>query len=316
MATFAYTSTTTAPRTVIARRACDCHVHIYDSRFPAAPTAKLVPPDASAAQYRALQQCLGLQRAVLVTPSTYGYDNRAMLQGLAQLGQAARGVAVIDGTQSDAQLLALHEAGVRGIRLNLSLGVANTLDDLQPLARRVKDLGWHIQLLMPPSLLAQIADRLRRLPVQLVFDHMGRINPGHALRHPALRQPVFRQPAHAVLMALLRDGLAWVKLSGGYIVSDIGRADDPDLDDLARSYIDAAPDRVVWGSDWPHATASAGMQPMPDDALQLDRLSRWAGDAATLERILVTNPARLYGFAAEPTHQKEKTWTHRSVSLA
>lgn len=316
MATLAFTSATAAPRAVIPPLACDCHIHVYDSRFPAAPAAKLLPPDASTEQYQALQQCLGLQRAVLVTPSTYGNDNRAMLEGLAHMGQAARGVAVIDGAESDAQLLALHEAGVRGIRLNLSLGVINTLDDLEPLARRIKGLGWHMQLLMPPSLLAQIADKLRRLPVPLVFDHMGRIKPDQALRHPAFRQPMFRQPAHAALLALLRDGRAWVKLSGGYLLSDAGRPDDPHLDDLARSYIDAAPGRVVWGSDWPHATASAGAQPMPDDALQIDRLRHWAGDQAMFQRILVANPEVLYGFAAESTHSKESPWVSRSLSLA
>lgn len=305
MAALAYTSTTAAPRIAVPPLACDCHIHVYDSRFPAAPSAKLLPPDASAPQYQALQQCLGLHRAVLVTPSTYGNDNRPMLEGLARMGRAARGVAVIDGTESDAQLQALHEAGVRGIRLNLSLGVANTVDDLEPLARRINGLGWHMQLLMPPSLLAQVAGKLQRLPVQLVFDHMGRINPSQVFRHPALRQPAFRQPAHAAVLALLRDGLAWIKLSGGYIVSDTGRPDDPRLDDLARSYIDAAPERVVWGSDWPHASASAGVQPMPDDALQLERLRHWAGDAATFERILVANPEKLYGFTADSTHPQE-----------
>jgi D-galactarolactone isomerase len=295
MATLAYTAATAAPRALIPPLACDCHIHVYDSRFPAAPSAKLLPPDATVSQYRALQQCLGMQRAVLVTPSTYGNDNRPLREGLAQMGQAARGVAVIDGTESDTQLLALHEAGVRGIRLNLSLGVANTPDDLEPLAHRARELGWHVQLLMAPDLLAQIADRLRRLPVQLVFDHLGRIKPDQAFHHPA----------HAAILALLRDGRAWIKLSGAYIVSDSGQPDNPRLEQLARSYISAAADRVVWGSDWPHATASAGVHPMPDDALQLDQLSRWAGDAATLRHILVTNPAALYGFAAGPIIPEE-----------
>ncbi|SAI69538.1 dicarboxylic acid hydrolase [Bordetella ansorpii] len=283
----AYTSGTAAPRARIPAPACDCHLHVYDSRYPAVAGAALLPPDASVAQYRALQRRLGTRRAVLVTPSTHGSDNRPMLAALARMGDDARGVAVIDGSESDARLAALHEAGVRGIRLNLSLGVTNTLDDAERLAERIAPLGWHVQLLMPPDLLARAGERLARLPVPLVFDHLGRIAPHQAGSHPA----------HALLLALLRDGRAWMKLSGGYIVSATGDAGDARLDPLARGYIDAAPDRMVWGSDWPHASASAGRHPMPDDAQQLDRLAHWAGDAATLRRILVTNPERLYGFA-------------------
>lgn len=293
----AYTLGTAAPRADIPAPACDCHLHVYDRSYPAVAGAALLPPDASVAQYRALQQRLGTQRAVLVTPSTYGADNRPMLQALAQMGDDARGVAVIDGSESDARLTALHAAGVRGIRLNLSLGVTNTLDDLERLAGRVAPLGWHVQLLMPPDLLAQAGARLARLPVPLVFDHLGRIAPRQAFSHPA----------HALLLALLRDGRAWMKLSGGYIVSEAGSATDAYLDPLARSYIDAAPDRVVWGSDWPHASASAGRHPIPDDAEQLDRLAHWAGDAATLRRILVTNPEKLYGFAPIGPHTTETT---------
>jgi len=295
MAILAHTAATAAPCATIPPLACDCHIHVYDSRFPAAPSARLLPPDASISDYQALQQCLGMQRAVLVTPSTYGNDNRPLQEGLARMGRAARGVAVIDGTESDAQLLALHEAGVRGIRLNLSLGVANTPNDLEPLAHRIKDLGWHVQLLMAPDLLAQMADGLCRLPVQLVFDHMGRIRPDQTFRHPA----------HATILALLREGRAWIKLSGGYIVGD--SVDDPALEPLARSYVDAAADRILWGSDWPHATASAGLHAMPDDSLQLDMLSRWAGDASTFRHILVTNPALLYGFTAAPAIPEEDT---------
>ncbi|SAI28456.1 dicarboxylic acid hydrolase [Bordetella ansorpii] len=282
----AYTTGTATPRTRVPAPACDCHLHVYDSRYPAVAGAALLPPDASVAQYRALQQRLGTRRAVLVTPSTYGNDNRPMLAALQRMGDDARGVAVIDGSESDAQLAALHAAGVRGIRLNLSLGVTNTLDDAERLAERIAPLGWHVQLLMPPDLLARAGERLARLPAPLVFDHLGRIPPRQAFQHPA----------HALLLALLRDGRAWMKLSGGYIVSETGDASDARLDPLARGYIDAAPGRVVWGSDWPHASASAGRHPMPDDAEQLDRLAHWAGDAATLRRILVTNPERLYGF--------------------
>ena len=275
--------------------ACDCHVHLYDARYPAAPQARLRPPDASAADYRQLQQRTGTERVVFVTPSTYGCDNRALHDALAAFGPAARGVAVIDPTTvSDEALHALHAHGVRGIRLNLSLGVANDPADLAPLARRIAPLGWHLQLLVPAALLEALAPQLEALPVPLVFDHFGRIAPSMAGRHGA----------HALIVRLLRAGRAWVKLSGGYIVSERPAPHD-DLAPLARSYIEAAPERVLWGSDWPHASASAGHQPMPDDAQQMNQLARWAGSAAALRRILVDNPAVLYGFDFPTTNTRE-----------
>ncbi|WP_092951130.1 amidohydrolase family protein [Paracidovorax konjaci] len=284
-----FSAGTAAPRTPLPAGACDCHVHVYDGRFPAAQGARLRPPDASAQDLRALQRRIGTARTVLVTPSTYGTDNRCMLEGLAALGAEARGVAVIDGSEGDAELQRLHAAGVRGVRLNLSLGVSGTAQSLAPLAERIAPLGWHLQLLMAPDLLAAQAAVLRALPVPLVFDHFGRIPPALAGRHPA----------HAVLLGLLERGQAWIKLSGGYIVSDRHSTEDPALDALAASYLRCAPGRVLWGSDWPHATATAGAQPLPDDARQVDRLADWAdaaGGAATLRRVLVDNPAALYGF--------------------
>lgn len=277
---------TAPPRTAMPAGACDCHVHVYDARFPATPDALLLPPDASVDDYRLLQQRIGTARVVLVTPSTYGIDNRCMLAGLAALGDAARGVAVLDETVSDAELQALHDLGVRGIRFNLSLGAHPPAGSLRPMAERIAPLGWHLQLLAPTDTLLALAPMLRDLPVALVFDHLGRVAPADAGRHAA----------HALVLDLLRDGRAWVKLSGGYIVSATHRADDAALDALARSYLQAAPHRVVWGSDWPHVTASAGRYPMPDDAAQVDALARWCGDDDTLRRVLVDNPAALYGF--------------------
>jgi predicted TIM-barrel fold metal-dependent hydrolase len=267
--------------------ACDCHLHVYDSRHPAVAQAALLPPDASVADYLPVQRRMGTSRAVLVTPSTYGADNSAMLEGLAQLGAAGRGVAVIAGDEDDADLERLHAAGVRGVRINLSLGRTNGPDALEPIASRIAPLGWHLQVLMPATQLVELAPVLRRLPVPLVFDHFGRVSPASFAR----------DPAHAVLLDLLANERAWIKLSGGYLVSPTASVEDPALDALARSFIGAAPHRVLWGSDWPHATASAGRQPMPDDARLVDRLAEWAGDAPTLQAILVGNPERLYGFA-------------------
>ncbi len=274
------------PGVALPPAACDCHLHVYDSRHPAAADAALRPPDASVADYRRVQRRMGTTRAVLVTPSTYGTDNSVLLEGLAQLGTGARGVAVIAPTADDATLAQLHAAGVRGVRINLSLSRALGAEAILPIAERIAALGWHLQLLMPAAQLVALAPVLRSLPVPLVFDHFGRIAPaGFAT-----------DPAYPVVLELLASGRAYVKLSGGYLVSAMGSVEDPALDALARSYLRVAPERVVWGSDWPHATASAGRQPMPDDARQVDRLGEWAGDARTLNTVLVTNPERLYGF--------------------
>ena len=277
--------------------ACDCHVHLYDSRYPPAPGAKLTPPDATAHDYRQLQQRTGTERVVFVTPSTYGTDNRPLRDALAAFGTRARGVAVIDENTGDDELRSLHDCGVRGIRLNLSLGVANTAAQIAPLARRIAPLGWHLQLLAPAPLLAQLADVLGDLPVPIVFDHFGRLAPSMAGRHAA----------HALVLHLLASGRAWIKLSGSYIVSEEGPPHFADVAPLARSFLQAAPQRVLWGSDWPHASASAGHQAMPDDAQQMALLAGWTATADALRRVLVDNPAALYGFDEQNDSSTETT---------
>lgn len=284
--TFPFSAGTAVPHTPLPVGACDCHIHVYDARVPAAAGATLHPPDASVADYRRIQQRMGTQRAVLVTPSTYGADNRPMLAGLAELGEAGRGVAVITCDESSDALHTLHQQGVRGVRINLSQGVLHQVSDIEKVAQRIAHLGWHLQLLMPLDQLAALERSLFDLPIDWVFDHFGRVTPELYGQHPA----------HERLLALLHERRAWVKLSGGYLVSPSNRSDDPQLLPLARSFIDTAPDRVVWGSDWPHATASAGRHPMPDDAAQVDALARWVSDADLLRQILVTNPEQLYGF--------------------
>lgn len=266
--------------------ACDCHIHVYDQRIPAVPDARLRPPDASLQDYQQIRTRMGTRRTVVVTPSTYGTDNRLMLDALDALGADGRGVAVIRGDETDEQLVSMHERGVRGVRVNLSQGVTHDTGAIERLAYRIAPLSWHLQVLMPIETLLDLEPVLRKLPVDLVFDHFARISPAQCGRHPA----------HALVLGLLRSQRAWVKFSGGYLVSPIASTEDPALDALAHSFIDAAPQRVVWGSDWPHATASAGHQPMPDDAKQIDCLARWAGDPDRLQQILVTNPERLYGF--------------------
>lgn len=267
------------------RGACDCHMHVYDCRFPAMPGAQLTPPDALVADYQRLQARLGLERTVVVTPSTYGTDNASLRDALSQLGPHARGVAVVNGSVSDAELQTLHASGVRGIRFNQTISDVTPLDALEPLAERIAPLGWHIQLLLRADDLATLEPRLQRLAVPVVFDHLGRL-PAPAMRHPG----------YAVIRRLLDEGRAWVKLSGAYLGSVLADGRYPDADLLARSFLAAAPRRVVWGSNWPHPTASAGRHARPDDVALLELLAHWVDDEQLFTRVLADNPAALYGF--------------------
>jgi predicted TIM-barrel fold metal-dependent hydrolase len=260
-------------------------MHVYDSRFPTTAGARLSPPDASLDQYRQLQRAIGTQRVVCVTPSTYGTDNRCLLETLSELGDQARGVAVIDEGIGDGELHRLHACGVRGIRMNLSLGVSSRPEMIRPLAERIAPLGWHMQLITPQDRLLQLAPLLRDLPVPLVLDHLAKIPPSRC-----------GEPAHAFVLELLRAGGCWIKLSGAYLLSEIASPSCEDVRSLARSYLETAPDKLVWGSNWPHATASAGLHPWPDDAVLLDSIADWCNDPDTFEKVLVDNPAELYGF--------------------
>lgn len=268
--------------------ACDSHMHIFDPRF--APSAHWTrqPPDAPVSAYRQLQQRLGTTRAVVVTPSTYGTDNACLMDALAQLGDAARGVAVVDAdvTQGELDRLAAH--GVCGLRVNFvtpqSWGVT-TPAMMISLADKIAPLGWHLQLLMHPEQLVEHAPVLARLPVPVVLDHLARIDP----------QQGADGEAFTALRRLLEHGNTWVKLSGAYMRSRSGGPGYGDTLALGQALVQIAPDRLVWGSDWPHTTEAAGSV---DDAALVDTLQAWCrDDSAAIDRILVDNPARLYGFA-------------------
>ena len=279
-----FSAGTQPPRTALPDLACDCHMHIYDSRFPIAPTAKLTPPDASVADYRKLQARLGLTRAVVVTPSTYGTDNRVTTEAIRQLGPSSRGVAVVSPDVADDELKALDDAGIRGLRFNLTTGAFLTPEMIEPMARRIADLGWHVQVNMTPDQVLAHQDALARLATPLVIDHIGRIPQPDGVDHPL----------YALIRKLLDAGRTWVKLSGPYISSADGRADFADVGHVARLLVEAAPERLVWGSDWPHPTKDADAK--PDDAAMLDVIAGWAPDPAIRQRIFVTNPAELYRF--------------------
>jgi predicted TIM-barrel fold metal-dependent hydrolase len=264
--------------------ACDSHFHIYDSRFPAAPNASLIPPDASVADYLRLRERLGFERSVIVQPSTYGTDNSCLLEALQELGTNVRGIAVVDTSVSDNELKRLDGLGVRGIRFNLGRAGATTVDMIAPLSKRIAPLGWHVQVHMKGDDIAKNADLLGNLPVTVVFDHLGRLPQPDASAHPAFK----------VVQDLLSRGKAYTKISSLYQDTLVGPPTYEDVGAVAKAYLRAAPDRVLWGSDWPHP--SPGKHGKPNDAQLMDLAADWAGDEATIQKIFVDNPARLYGF--------------------
>jgi predicted TIM-barrel fold metal-dependent hydrolase len=237
-------------------------------------------PDASVADYRLLQRRIGTARTVVVTPAAYHTDNAVTLDAIAQLGPQARGVAVVHPNVTDAELKRMAAGGVCGIRFTQydPRTAATTLDMIEPLARRVEPLGWHVQIHLRSDQIVAAADLLQRLPGTVVFDHLGRLSGG------------VNDPAFTVIRRMLERGRTWLKLSGAYMFG--APPAYAEALPIARAYIAAAPERVVWGSDWPHPTEAE----KPDDAVLVDLLSEWAPDDAMRHRILVENPAALYGF--------------------
>ena len=281
-----WSSGTESPKLKAPANACDCHMHIYDAKYPTDPKATLKPADALVADYKLLQKRIGTSRNVVVTPSTYGTDNRVTLDAIAQIGPTARGVAVVDATVTDAELKRLNGLGIRGIRFNLVQAGATTAEMIEPLSRRVNDLGWHIQIHMKGEQIAGIEDLLLRVPSPIVFDHLGRLAQPNALDNPGFK----------TISKLIDKGRTWVKLSGAYQDTKVGPPTYSDTVAVARAYIKAAPERMVWASDWPHPTE----KDKPDDAVLFDLLTEWAPEEEMRTRILVQNPATLYGFPASP----------------
>lgn len=283
MGSYRYSSGENSAHLIPPLGSVDCHMHLYDDQYPAAPGATLLPPNASYDDYKKLQQRLHLQRMVIVTPSTYGTDNRCMLDGLRKAAGNARGVAVVNGSVSDAELQALHNAGVRGIRFNLSYGGAD-LADLERLSARVNELGWNVQVVAPGTQLTNLETRLSRLPSRLVIDHMGHVPQPEGVKSGAF----------AALTRLLDNQHIWVKLSGPYIRSKQGAPDYADVGTVAKELVRINPERMLWGSDWPHPTVT---KKKPNDAGILDLLMQWAPAETDRALILRDNPAGLYGFS-------------------
>jgi predicted TIM-barrel fold metal-dependent hydrolase len=276
------------PKMSVPANACDAHHHIYDKRFPASPHWTRGFSEAPVADYRALQQRLGLARNVIVQPSTFGVDNRCLLDALTQMGATnARGIVVIDEATTDEELKRMSSLGVRGVRVNFLSAQTwgkTTLDRLVSTAKRIAPLAWHVQVLMSGDQIAASEGTLADLPTPLVIDHLGRVPQPAGAAHDGAK----------AALRLLAKGRTWMKLSEPYEDSKIGPPGYEDSSALAKTYVSAAPNRIIWGTDWPHPTVA---KDKPDDADLLDLLDIWAPDAATRNRILVQNPAELFGFS-------------------
>ncbi len=272
--------------------ACDAHFHVFGprERYPYRdPKLRYPPPLAPLADYLRTARKLGLERFVFVQPSAYGRDNACMLDAMREVGARCRGVVDIDEDAPDAELARLHAAGVRGVRINVSpvqphdAGIAaKLLPRIERLEARCAELGWQLDFLLPGWLTEELLEKLRTLKVGFTLAHMGMFLAREGPRHPGFRK----------LLELLRQGSGrcWVKLTGVYRMSQA--AAFADAAPMVRALVEAAPDRLIWGSDYPHLSFADKV----DSTGLFDLLREWARDEATLRKILVENPARLYGF--------------------
>lgn len=278
--------TLTRPRLPSLPGTCDTHMHIFEPGYAPLPGANLPVIAATVAEYRKLRARLGITRTVIVQPAAYGNDNRctlAAMQALADADHQTRGVAIVQPGDSDAEIARLTAAGIRGIRYHLLPHGGVSWDTLKEMAARVAPHGWHVQLQMDGRELAAREALLAGLPCDMVIDHIGRF-----------MQPVAADdPAWRVMRRLVDSGRCWVKLSAPYHGSKTGAPDYADAAVLARELIRAAPERMLYATNWPHPSLKSNL---PDDAALLDLIADWAGSAAVREQILVANPARLYAF--------------------
>jgi len=286
----------TKPGFAIPKGACDCHTHIFGDavRFPFTEKRAYTPEPALPEDMMTFHRALGLERVVIVTPSVYGTDNSATVWGIKEIGKTARGVAVIDEETPEKALDGMAKAGIRGIRLNLATaGIEDPAEGRRRFlkaAERMKARGWHIQIFASLKVISALKDAVLESPVPVVFDHFGGARAALGVE----------QPGFADLLALVKSGKAYVKISGAYRASSSG-PEFKDASPLAKALIAANADRIVWGTDWPHPDSGAGKErvsaPVPvDDGLLLNQLPLWAPDAPTRKKILVENPARLYAY--------------------
>ncbi|MBN1959051.1 MAG: amidohydrolase family protein [Desulfuromonadales bacterium] len=263
---------------------CDCHSHVLwpQSMYSYVPNRSYTPPEANLSSYQHMLSTLGLDRAVIVHPSVYGTDNRATLEAIKKGGKNFRGVAVVDEDIDFSELEDMHQAGIRGVRINLLFEGGIGMSGVKKLTQKVAPLGWHLQVLIDVSEFDEL-DTLGDLPVDVVFDHMGHMPTAKGLNDPGFVK----------MLKMLERGHAWVKLSGAYRISGHNNLPYNDVVPFAQQIIKTNPENLVWATDWPHPSVNV---PMPNDGDLLDLLLNWAPDEQTRNRILVDNPSRLYDF--------------------
>lgn len=278
-----------APRLRLPALACDTHAHVCGpaARYPYWAGRVYTPPDCLLRDYRQMLATLGVERAVLVQPSVYATDNSALLDALREAGSGCfRGVAVIDEEIEDAELASMHALGVRGVRCNIVDIVEDKgrlpLPMLRRLAARIRPHGWHIEFLMHADEFPVLDDALADLPVDVVLGHLGYLRTERGTHDPGFQ----------ALLRLMRAGKAWVKLTGPYRISG-QPLPYADTVPFAHALLEAAPERVLWGTDWPHVMMKG---PMPNDGDLCDVLASWVPDEDLRRRVLVDNPATLYGY--------------------
>jgi predicted TIM-barrel fold metal-dependent hydrolase len=284
-------------------RACDCHVHVFGDakRFPFVPDRPYTPPPAPVDDLRRLHRRLHMERVVIVTPAVYGTNNDCTIDAIRQLGSRARGIALVAPAAAGAELDRLRRAGICGVRLNFeTFGLTDpnvAAERFQLASKQAAAQGWHIQVNTRLSVVEALEGEIRRGPVTVVFDHFAKAEAARGID----------QPGFAALVRLLQSGRAYVKVSAAYHISEQA-PDYRDVTPLARALITANPDRILWGSDWPHPDTAnpPGRSPtdvrpplLVDDGRLLNQLAVWAPDAAIRHRILVDNPQRLYGFDSD-----------------
>ena len=265
--------------------ACDAHCHIFGpgAKFPYAKDASYEPPDSPFEALQKLHSTLGIQRAVIVHASCHGADMRATLDGIARSKGAYRGTAIIDESFDDHEMQRLHDGGIRGVRFNFvrHLGGRPDMRFFERTIQAIRPMGWHLILHLDASDIVELEDVLRRIPVPMVIDHMGRVKAAGGLDQPPFR----------ILLSFLKNPNTWVKVCGAERVSSMG----PPFTDaipFAQALIAAAPERILWGTDWPHPNVAH----MPNDGDLVDLFAAMVPDPALQKAILVDNPARLYGF--------------------
>ncbi|MDO9411904.1 MAG: amidohydrolase family protein [Pseudolabrys sp.] len=270
----------------VPKGSADCHAHVFGprERYPYSDKRYYTPPPVFVKEYIEMHDALGIERGVLVQSAVHGINNDVILDTIAQYPDRLRGVGLIDESFSDAELDRMHEGGVRGFRVNTVAKIGVQMDAARKLASRVARLGWHIQFLLDVEQMPNLDTVFGEFPTEVVIDHMGRPDPKLGVEGPGFQ----------ALIRLLKSGRGWTKLSAPYRTS-LQHPPYSDMNVFAQALIAAAPDRLVWGSDWPHVTLET---PMPNDGDLLDMLAVWAPDPGTRARILVDNPVALYGFGS------------------